>query len=124
MNTEAIINRFVVKQQASGIAIKAIGSAPWFDALMAQFPMGLPVSFESLFKRYSFPVIEIDDIELFSNLGDLSYDDISTAILRDKAIYETTTKAGFIQFARLEMGDMIPFVSTPEQQRKTENIPL
>jgi len=124
MNTEAIIDRFVVKQQASGIAIMAIGSAPWIDALVAQFPRGLPVSFEALVKRYSFPVLEIEDIELFSNLGDLSYDDISTAIFRDKAIYETTTKAGLIQFARLRDGSYDPICFDARTTKNNREYPI
>lgn len=100
IDADDIINKFVVKLQAAGIAIKAIDSAPWVEDLAAQLPKSLPVSFESMIKRYSFPVIEIGAIILFSNFGDASSDDLSTAIFRDEAIYETTTKSGFIQFAR------------------------
>jgi len=100
MNTDDIIDKFVAKLQSCGIEIKAIGSAPWVDQFASKLPKRLPLSFESLIKRYSFPVLELGNIVLYSNFGDSSYDDLSTAIFRDKAIYETTIKSGFIPFAR------------------------
>ena len=119
-----MIDKFVAALQASGHEIKAIDSAPWVDDLASKLPIRLPASFEEYIKRFSFPVIEIDNIILFSNFGDSSYEDISTAIFRDKAIFETTTKSGFIQFARPSDGLYDPVCFDARTNKKNREYPI
>jgi hypothetical protein len=124
LDADDIIDKFVVKLHTSGITIKAINSAPWVVDLAAQLSKALPVSFESLIKRYSFPVIEIGAIILFSNFGDSSYDDLSTAIFRDDTIYQKTTESGFIQFARPSDGWYDPICFDARITQKNHEYPI
>lgn len=71
---------------------------PWIEELGKKLPQRWPKPFKSLVQRYRFCNFEIGPLMLFANTGHDLFYELSDRILRDKGIFPTLHKNGFLQF--------------------------
>jgi hypothetical protein len=78
-----------------------IRSAPlntWVKELDEKLPQRWPKAFTSLIQRYRFCNFEIGPLMLFSNSGHQLFYELSDRTFKDKGIFPTLHKHGFLQF--------------------------
>lgn len=80
--------------------IKKANDITWVDELEAKLPCRFPPSFRSLITRYTFAAFEVGSIRIFANTGERLYDEMGIAIFRDKHLFPTLYKNGYIEFAK------------------------
>ncbi len=73
-----------------------------------QLGQALPETYRNLVLRYSFPPIEIGPVVLFSNFGDRSDDDITSATFKDPILSSWIIEAGYFHFGRTSRGNYDP----------------
>ncbi|MFN0017677.1 MAG: hypothetical protein ACKVP0_05410 [Pirellulaceae bacterium] len=95
------IDRAIDRFRRAGIDIRAISESPWVDEIETTIGGELPEVYRSLITRYSFPVLDLGPIELFSNLGDGTADEITLAPFRDPILSRWLIHQGYFHFARL-----------------------
>jgi hypothetical protein len=83
-----------------------------------------PVSFRSLYTRYSFPMFDAGNILFFANQGDGGQDELDVAIFNDRYISEALLKSGFIQFARLTGGGYDPICFDARKSVNNREFPI
>lgn len=83
MNHRARVDDLVARMIAGGVEIRATENAPWIADVESRLGTALPADFRDFVIRYSFPLLEFKDVELFSNLGDMSEYDLTHAPFRD-----------------------------------------
>jgi len=120
---DAIVERLVV----SGIDIEAIAHAPWIRILDIEYRIGrsLPPTYRELVLRYTFPSIELGPIILFSNRGDHSYDDVSSAPFKDPILSPWLLRSGFFHIARTSCDDYDPVcleLKSPQYPREVSPV--
>ena len=108
MKAEQSIHNLVAALVERGLPFERIAAAPWIASLESRLGFALPKSLRLLAMNYSFPTIELEKVELFSNLGDGSDDELSVAPFGDKKIHEWLQNNGKVQFARLATGGYDP----------------
>ena len=83
MNRDSQIDSLVRLLVERGVTIRPIDSSPWISSVEDRIGYPYPPSFRSLVTRYSFPYLEFVEVELFSNLGDMSEYELTNAPFRD-----------------------------------------
>jgi hypothetical protein len=71
---------------------------PWVEKLVEKLPQSYPKPFRSLIDRYRFCNFEIGPVMLFSNTGHDLFYELSERAFKDKGIFPTLHKNGFLQF--------------------------
>ena len=78
--------------------IKPLSSNPWVEELVQKLPQTWPKPFRSLIERYRFCNFEIGPLMLFANSGHELFYELSDRVFKDKGIFPTLHKNGFLQF--------------------------
>ena len=77
--------------------IRPASSNPWVETLVEKLPQGWPKPFRSLIDRYRFLSFEIGPLMLFANSGHELFYELADRIFKDKGIFPTLHKNGFLQ---------------------------
>ncbi len=104
------IDAVVDRLRARGIKIHSIQNPQWILDIEQRIGHSLSETYRDLVNRYSFPLLEIGPITLFSNLGDWSYNDITSAPFKDPILSQWIAQAGYFHFASLESYDPVCIV--------------
>jgi hypothetical protein len=88
--------------------IQSHKSIHWIEPLEHQLGVRLPPVYRSLVTRFVFPSFEFGSLILLANTGQPLYNELSTAIVRDRILSQTLLKNGYAQFARPCSGDYDP----------------
>ncbi len=100
------IDRFASALAASGIIVSGIDAAPWVTAIEAALPKGLPRSYQSLIRRYSFLTFDLGSVTLFGNTGEDDDSELATHVSpRKGSLQEVLLPAGYIQIGRPDTGN-------------------
>jgi hypothetical protein len=78
--------------------IRAAPSNPRVEELDKKLPQRWPKPFWSLIQRYRFCNFEVGPLMLFANSGHHLFYELSDRVLKDKSIFPTLHKNGFLQF--------------------------
>ena len=78
--------------------IRPASSNPWVETLVEKLPQGWPKPFRSLIDRYRFLNFEIGPLMLFANSGHELFYELADRVFKDKGIFPTLHKNGFLQF--------------------------
>lgn len=71
---------------------------PWVEELEEKLPQRWPRPFKSLIQRYRFCHFETGPLMLFANSGHQVFYELSDRVFKDKGIFPTLHKNGFLQF--------------------------
>jgi len=119
--TDSIIDKFAMRLESAGILIAPVDSAPWIDILEQDLPKRLPPSFGSLVRRYTFAPFEWGPLFFLGNANTKHERDFRASVLRDPVMWNTTLRAGFIQFAQPAGGNYDAIcIDVRESQRNRE----
>src|SRR5678816_4705273 len=77
MDTPARIDALVGRLAERGTEFRPIRNAPWIEEVESRLGFKLPAIYRSLVTRYAFPTLTLEKVELFSNLGDGSEEDLA-----------------------------------------------
>jgi len=98
--------------------IRPAASNPWVEELVQQLPHPLPKPYRSLIKRYRFCNFEVGPVMLFANSGrDLFYE-LSTNIFKDKGLFPTLHKNGYLEFGKPFGGNYDPVCFDMQRQSR------
>jgi hypothetical protein len=116
-STDRLVESFVSKLNASGLAIQTENNTSRLSELEARLPKRLPQSFTSLLSLYSFSSFDVCGISLFA------WDKASNGYLdaTKGPLAEMLLPAGFVQIGRPDTGDFdaVCFdLNTPKQNRE------
>jgi hypothetical protein len=78
--------------------IRPATSNPWVKAVVEKLPQGWPKPFRSLVDRYRFCNFEVGPLMLFANSGNRLFYELADRVFKDKGIFPTLHKNGFLQF--------------------------
>lgn len=78
--------------------IRAAPLNAWVEELDEKLPQHWPKAFTSLIQRYRFCNFEIGPLMLFANSGHQLFYELSDRTFKDKGIFPTLHKNGFLQF--------------------------
>jgi hypothetical protein len=78
--------------------IRPLSSNPWSKKYFKKLPQSWPKPFRSLIERYRFCNFEIGPLTLFANSGHELFYELSDRVFKDKGIFPTLHKNGFLQF--------------------------
>ena len=78
--------------------IRSAPSNSWVEELEKKLPHRWPKPFASLIQRYRFCNFEIGPLMLFANSGHQLFYELSDRTFKDKGIFPTLHKNGFLQF--------------------------
>jgi hypothetical protein len=78
--------------------IRSASFNPWVEKLDEKLPERWPKPFTSLIQRYRFCNFEIGPLMLFANSGHQLFYELSDRTFKDKGIFPTLHKNGFLQF--------------------------
>jgi hypothetical protein len=101
---DAVVNRL----RRKGMDIRPLSQPEWVVDIEKRIGCKLPETYRELVNRYAFPPLELGSIILFSNIGDGSYDDITTAPFQDRILAAWVAQAGFFHFAKSACGKYDP----------------
>jgi len=96
----------------------------WIEPLEEKLGYRLPTSYRSLITRYIFPSFEFNPIILLANTGQTLYNELSSAIFRDRVLSQTLLKSGYAQFARPSCGDYDPVCFDFNRTAKNGECPI
>ena len=102
------VEKAIDRLRRSGVEMQPITRPPWIEDVEAKIGGTLPEMYRFLVTRYSFPVIDLGPIELFSNLGNESIDDVTHAPFRDPILSHWLTRHGYFHFSRLTTDNYDP----------------
>ena len=108
MKLSARIDAVVDRLRGKGVDLKPLKNPEWISDVEKQVGRSLPETYRDLILRYRFPPLEIGPVILFSNLGDRSYDDITSAPFKDPILSPWVIQAGYFHFARTSLGNYDP----------------
>ena len=108
MKLSSRIDAVVDRLRSNGVAFHALQNPDWVLDVERRIGHNLPETYRDLVFRYSFPSLEVGPVELFSNLGDGSEDDIASAPFKDPILSPWIIRAGYFHFARISFGDYDP----------------
>jgi hypothetical protein len=121
---DELIDKFAARLQIAGLLVGRIDDAPWIDAFETRLGRRLPPSFSSLMHRYAFLPFEWDAVRFLGNSGAHDEGDLVVAAARDSALWQATTKARFIQFARSPGVNYDPVCFDTTVRRKDRESPI
>jgi hypothetical protein len=101
---DALVDRLIEK----GAKLRRVAHAPWIEDVESQLGFKLPAVYRSLVTRYAFSQIELEKVELFSNLGDGSTEDLATAPFRDPHMSPWLISHRLVQIGRPSKGSYDP----------------
>jgi hypothetical protein len=88
--------------------IRPVASNPWIEQFVQQLPQALPRPYLSLVQRYRFCDFTVGPVMFFANSGqDLSYE-LSKRVFKDKRLFPTLHKRGYLEFGKPEAGSYDP----------------
>ena len=96
----------------------------WIEPLEEKLGHRLPPSFRSLITRYIFPSFEFSPLILLANTGQALYNELSTAVFRDRLLSQALLKNGYAQFARPNSGDYDPVCFDFNRPAKNGECPI
>jgi hypothetical protein len=100
------IDKFAAALAVSGITVCGIDAAPWVTAIEATLPKGLPRSYQSLLRRYSFLAFDLGGVTLFGNTGEDDDSELAAHVApRKGSLQEVLLPAGYIQIGRPDTGN-------------------
>ena len=108
MDTHGTIDAVVDRLVERGAQIRPLQNAPWVEKVESRLGFKLPTVYRSLVTRYAFPTLTLEKVELFSNLGDGSEDDLATAPFRDAGLSEWLISHRLPQIGRPSSGSYDP----------------
>jgi hypothetical protein len=101
-----IIDGFAEALGSRGIDIHRVEAPRWVTEVESALPKGLPRSYQSLIRRYSFPAFELDGVMLFGNTESGNESDLASHVRPDKGtLQEVLLPAGYVQIGRPDTGD-------------------
>lgn len=108
MNISAVVDRFAAHLLEKGVQIRPINSASWIKGIEKRLGLSFPHSFRSLIERYSFPLLNIGEVELFANEGSSSEYDLAVALFRDPIMSPWLVKHKLIHIGHPYIGNYDP----------------
>lgn len=108
MKLSARIDAVVDRLRDKGADLQLLQNPEWIPNVEKRIGRSLPETYRDLVLRYSFPPLEIGPVILFSNLGDQSFDDITSAPFRDVILSPWIVQAGYFHFACTSVGNYDP----------------
>jgi|SRR5678815_346359 hypothetical protein len=108
MDTPARIDALVGRLAERGTEFRPIRNAPWIEEVESRLGFKLPAIYRSLVTRYAFPTLTLEKVELFSNLGDGSEEDLATAPFRDADLSSWLISHRLAQVGRPSTGSYDP----------------
>src|SRR3954471_9772877 len=108
LKTDAAVDAFVDRLVRRGAEVRPISSAPWIEEVESRFGFKFPALYRNLVTRYVFSAVELEKVELFSNLGDGSEDDLAVAPFRDAAVSQWLISHRLPQIGRPSSGSYDP----------------
>lgn len=108
MKISAVVDRFAAHLLEKGAEIRPINGAPWIEGIEKRLGLSFPHSFRSLIERYSFPLLDIGEAELFANEGGSSEYDLAVALLRDPIMSPWLVKHRLIHIGHPYIGNYDP----------------
>jgi hypothetical protein len=78
--------------------IRPTSSNPWVEKLVEKLPQSWPRPFRLLIDRYRFCNFEVGPLMFFANSGHDLFYELSSKVFKDKGLYPTLHKNGFLQF--------------------------
>jgi len=78
--------------------IRPTSSNPWVEKLVEKLPQSWPRPFRSLIDRYRFCNFKVGPLMFLANSGHDLFYELSSKVFKDKGLYPTLHKNGFLQF--------------------------
>ena len=78
--------------------IRAASSNPWVESLAQQLPQQWHDPYRSLIERYRFSNFEVGPLMFFANSGRALFYELKDKVFKDKGLFPTLHKNGFLQF--------------------------
>jgi hypothetical protein len=78
--------------------IRPVSSNPWVENIAQQLPQRWPHPYRSLIERYRFSNFEVGPLMFFANSGQPVFYELTEKVFRDKGLFPTLHKNGFLQF--------------------------
>lgn len=103
--------------------IRPASSNAWVADIESRLPQKFPVVFRSLIERYRFADFEVGPIMFFANTGEALFKDLSTNAFRDKGLFPTLHKNGFLEFGKRSGGWYDP-ICFDMKRRKQDDAPV
>ena len=108
MNRDAQVDSIARRLIDTGFGLRPIKNAPWVESIEKRLGYSYPRSFRSFVTRYSFPYLEFEEVKLFSNLGDRSEYDLTTAPFRDHYLGPWLIERRLVYIGHPYLGDYDP----------------
>ena len=108
MSTESIVDAAVERLRASGADLCRVDDIPWIAEVEQRLGFSYPRSFRALVSRYLFAPLEVGSVEIFANLGDGTYEDLTVAPFRDPYMSPWLLAHQLVQFGRPFTGSYDP----------------
>lgn len=99
MKLSARIDAVVKRLRDKGVDLQSHQNPDWILGIEKRIGRTLPETYRDLVARYSFAPLEIGPVVLFSNLGDQSFNDITSAPFRDPILSPWIIHAGYFHVA-------------------------
>lgn len=96
----------------------------WIEPLEEKLGCRLPPSYRSLVTRYIFPSFEFSPLLLLANTGQTLYNELGSAIFRDRVLSQALFASGYVQFARPNSGDYDPVCFDINRTAKNGECPI
>ena len=103
--------------------IRRATSNPWVETLVQQLPQRLPKPYRSLVDRYRFCNFEVGPLMFFANTGCELFYEWSRKVFKDKALFPTLHKHGYLQFGHPHETNYDP-VCFDMQRRNRHDAPI
>ena len=81
---------------------------PWVTDLVQRLPQVLPTPYLYLISRYRFCAFEVGPVMFFANSVHSIWNDLSTSVFRDKGLFPTLHKNGYLEFGKRSGGWYVP----------------
>ena len=78
--------------------IRPASSNAWVENLAQQLPQRWPHPYRSLIERYRFSNFEVGPLMFFANSGQPLFYELTSKVFKDKGLFPTLHKIGFLQF--------------------------
>ena len=78
--------------------IRPASSNHWVETLTQQLPQQWPDPYRSLIERYRFSNFEVGPLMFFSNSGHALFYELKDKVFKDRGLFPTLHKNGFLQF--------------------------
>ena len=121
MDTNSAVDLAVARLREAGADIRPLANAPWIDEIERRLNLHFPPSFRALVGRYTFPLLDIGEVELFANKGDDSQYDLTIAPFRDPHMSPWLMRHRLIHIGHPYIGNYDPVCFDLSHQGHTES---